>query len=519
MKGSSSANADELLWFSVLALAAAGAVFYFTGYRSFWIDEAMLGIAINNTSLSDLLQLKNYEQATPLLHFLISKAILVLWGNSDTILRIPSIVVFSCATIIALSLLKTKSERITLLALVFGSTEIVRYSTEFKHYIFEFSVSLTIIMGWLNRETNFGRKVYFVSIFASPFIGYSPIFIVTSTFVVGCVHLVRNTTRSESRNWYLVHLAYFLTFLLIHFLVNQPGIQLQINNWPEAYMPGLLSENWKDPATWKRLPDALLTIFPGKKFARLALLAFSLSMLLFVIRKHNNSLKFSQLIHVLITSFILIFAASLAGKYPIQLSRHFLFLSPLIIMMLVFSISSISIKSKYFGAIFIILFAYHGTMTHNKKGVYFQETKRIIHAHSTQIDVVFVGALPAYQWYTGKNTDDTSIVGFVNSISAPRIVEEARIETFSAIAVKPGSWPWIWSLKNRPEFSVYLNWLANSIANRNVSRVLFTHHDDEQMSSFINSLSSACTISTLDSDVGATLLSIECPAHNSEAPR
>ena len=79
-----------------LLITIAGAIIIFTtiGFRSFWIDEAMLALAVKATPIEHFVPLVLYEQATPILHFFTSKVVLYIFGDSDAWLRLPSILIF-----------------------------------------------------------------------------------------------------------------------------------------------------------------------------------------------------------------------------------------------------------------------------------------------------------------------------------------------------------------------------------------------------------------------------------------
>src|SRR3569833_1843257 len=66
------------------------AVFLIIGERSFWIDEAMLALAVKETPIDRLQPHAWYEQATPLAHYFLSKALISAKSDSDFWLRQPN---------------------------------------------------------------------------------------------------------------------------------------------------------------------------------------------------------------------------------------------------------------------------------------------------------------------------------------------------------------------------------------------------------------------------------------------
>ena len=174
----------------------------------------MLALVVNVTPIDRLQTLAWYEQATPLAHYFLSKALISAFGDSDFWLRLPSSLIFLAAIYFSLIGITDKYQKIATIFLVFMSPDIFRYSTEYKHYIFEFAFSLIIVISWqaINKRTYFW--IYAACILLSIIATYSVVFVVLSIFLTEFMRN-RNMTRRFVFNWSILHIIYGTLFLAL----------------------------------------------------------------------------------------------------------------------------------------------------------------------------------------------------------------------------------------------------------------------------------------------------------------
>ena len=473
----------------------------------------MLALAVKATPIEHFVPLVLYEQATPILHFFTSKVVLYIFGDSDAWLRLPSILIFLISINIGVRMLWSTPQRVALLVFVFSSPEIIRYSSEYKHYIFEFSFSLAIISAWLAGRHKSGYKIYAICALASIFLTYSVVLIVFSVFFTQFLFEKIDIKNDFLRKWFVFHLFYGSVFIALHLFVNKPSVYLQITNWPQVYNPGLLSENWMQYKSWLRLPQGLFLALGGDdtvaSFSLLAMFGIYFSFVKF--NKYSVFAKKSILLLILMTASIYIF--SLLGVYPIQSSRHLLFAAPSVLFVMIGLFNNVANFNKIFAALLILLFVIIGILNNYKKQYIFQESENIIRSHKKEINAVFLGAQPAYGWYAGDYERSHEIIGEVNDASALRLVSDVSVKTMGDKIHISGAWPWIWSFRGSNDFEEYITWLAHSSSRGKSTNILFSQHIDDKfdyMKVFISKLPPECSSSILAKDVGVYLLSVSC---------
>lgn len=497
--------------FGFLITIAYCAVFLIIGERSFWIDEAMLALAVKETAIDGLQPLAWYEQATPLAHYFLSKALINAFGDSDFWLRLPSSLIFLLAIYFSLIGITDKYQKIATILLVFMSPDILRYSTEYKHYIFEFAFSFIIVISWLaiNKRTYFW--LYASSIVLSIIATYSVVFVVFSIFLTEFMRN-RNMTRRFVFNWGVLHIIYGTLFLALYFNYIRPSIFYQLQNWPEIYSVGLLSVHWNDYVLWLRPMALSIHLMGGKLFFLFLMLLIAVAIYVFKAKLNHVSCRSKSLFLLFATLIFIIYAASLAGFYSLQQKRHFLFAVPIFILCIASLLNDVGkLKRKAFWAMCGVAFAL-GILFHSQYQYSFQETRNIVLRSAHAIDIVFAGAQPAFRWYGGVYGVHGDRIGDINPKTAVRLTADANVDEIGRTLEIPGAWSWLWSLRNRGEFSVYIDWLVKTVSERKTTNILFAHYTfgGEYLAEFESKLPNRCKRSVLDKDVNALVFHVEC---------
>lgn len=120
--------------------------------RSLWLDEAFLALNIIERSFADLLLPLSYNQGAPLGFLFMEKAMVVIFGNNELVLRcVPFL-----ASIVSLFVLWAVARRLlphsavpVVLGLFALSSTLVRYSAEAKQYSSDVAVALLLIWAGL----------------------------------------------------------------------------------------------------------------------------------------------------------------------------------------------------------------------------------------------------------------------------------------------------------------------------------------------------------------------------------
>lgn len=142
------------LWVLVLALGLAARVSGYVANRSFWVDEAMLALALIESPWTALWQPLPFDQVAPPLYALITKALGALLGNSERALRFLPFLAAVAALLVfprfALGALR-RPGALAALALFALAPALIRYANELKQYQVEVLATLLVALCFLRR--------------------------------------------------------------------------------------------------------------------------------------------------------------------------------------------------------------------------------------------------------------------------------------------------------------------------------------------------------------------------------
>lgn len=191
----------SLLPLAIVVLGLALRLRQFVVWRSLWIDEAMLALNVVSRSFADLLQPLDYNQGAPLGFLVLQKFAVLLFGQSDTALRIVPLLA-SCLAVVLFAGVATSwmGEAGLVAAALFAiATPLVDYSTEAKQYAVDVAV-VVLILGalrpWVDgsvRERDW-RVVAVVGVLA-PWFSHPAAFVLPGA---GLVLLMRSFARGRS---------------------------------------------------------------------------------------------------------------------------------------------------------------------------------------------------------------------------------------------------------------------------------------------------------------------------------
>jgi len=319
---------EKALWGVSLAMILMGLsvrIVAFLYNRSLWVDEAMLASSLVQRDYLGLLLPLDYSQGAPIAYLWVTKTLIHLFGSSEYILRLPSLLAgMASVPLFHLVLKKVFDDPRPWIGTAFFATTpfLINYSLEFKPYmldgmitlisvyLFHLAIHKKIKTGWLMAYCAAVTWVSFPSIF--PVAAFSLAWFGWSAFRANKAEMARSLTVGmvALTSFSLYYLAFFHTL--------------------EANLSGPFWQQLRFPLVPKGIDDLMLiktmaTHYLGP-FGRPALFlvaAMSAGALsLFFIKKYRRVLVFT------LTALALLFTASYLGYYG-MLNRLLLFLVPL----------------------------------------------------------------------------------------------------------------------------------------------------------------------------------------------
>lgn len=310
--------------------------------RSLWIDEAMILVNVSEVDFYDMLKpLPYYTQASPLIPLFFQKLIYNLSGGDFYILRLCSYVFsFSLVMFFLSSISKGKELdwKLWLATLTLSVYTFLYYSTEIKHYLFEFSSSLLLILSFINYFKNENKRAFLFSIVAI-FLGFSNIIPLGIILVFIFAFKIIN---KEKIHIYMRYFMVSLALLLAKYLYMKYLVSYQISGHDVYLSKGLIKDT-----------RSLLSSVVVAHGIPLILLA-SISLLYGLLSSRENVFfrSFSLLYLAIITS---VFVLKITSLYPVVSGRHIFWLVPFSITLSSLFVSAVINKGRNFKGMLIIL--------------------------------------------------------------------------------------------------------------------------------------------------------------------
>ncbi len=137
----------DLTWWTVVFLGIALRLRQYLANRSLWIDEASLALNIVHRNFIALTHTLDFEQGAPLGFLFLEKAILLVLGNQDYILRLVPLISGLLAVYVLYRIARDYFGIAGLFALAFFavSWSLIYYSSELKQYSSDILVSAGLI--------------------------------------------------------------------------------------------------------------------------------------------------------------------------------------------------------------------------------------------------------------------------------------------------------------------------------------------------------------------------------------
>lgn len=289
--------------------------------RSLWVDEAMLASSICTRTFSELVASPlDWEQSSSVGWLFIVKILTVIFGTSEIVLRIWSLITaFGCIIFIYL-LMKDKVEKhyALLFTAVFSLTDrYIYYGNEVKPYMSDNLCCLLVLFIWQKyreKEIDFIKIVLIYSIII--WFSFSAVFFVAACMMIECFQIFKTLIKSKERRG-IFNLG-LCAVVLVSFLLNYVFWLSKtsdnaggVDYWYLLRFP-LIPTSFLDIKLIFKMAYQFLAFYPiyGMLFAFLSLVYIFITI--------KNRKDTSNLVVPFIVSILLLFVASYCRFYPIQ---------------------------------------------------------------------------------------------------------------------------------------------------------------------------------------------------------
>ncbi|NEP75317.1 MULTISPECIES: glycosyltransferase family 39 protein [unclassified Okeania] len=356
----------------ILLIGATLRIYQFIFNRPLWLDEAMLAVNVIDRSYIDLLEPLDARQNAPILFLFLVRTSINLFGPNEYALRLPTLV-FGLISLWLFYLVSKKynSPRAVPYALLLFaiSNSLVYYSSEFKQYSIDVSVTLFIYILALKL---YEKKISYPWAFLYGFVGalslwlsFPAIFVLASVgfSLILCSLLERK--KIYFIKYGIIAFLILISFLLIFYLVinNSLGSDGQLAAWARKgfFAPNPLNSSPKDTLRWYLDTFKNIFINPG------SLGVYGLSWVLFICgctQKIVQQKRFQ--VFVLVLPIVLALIASILQKYTFTTSsslaylpggRSLLFILPSLLLLVAEGLDYLKKrvhKFVYIGIVFVL---------------------------------------------------------------------------------------------------------------------------------------------------------------------
>jgi hypothetical protein len=327
----------------ILILLLMFFVGFFSLDRSIWIDEASILVNISEVDFLDMFKpLPYYTQASPLIPLLFQKVIYNLSNGDFFILRLCTHLLSFVFVIVFLAEIAKEKEldwKVWLSTLTLPLYGFLYYSTEIKHYTFEFSSSLFLILSFIYYLKNKNNKAFLFSL-AALSLGFSNI--IPLGIILAFIFTLKFINK-EKINTYLKYFIVSLVLILVKYFYMKYLTSYQISEHPDAYLSRGLIQDTK---------SLIFSVIEAHGKYLTLLTAISLLYGLLPSKENKFYRNFSLLCLAIFTS---VFILKITSLYPVVSGRHVFWLVPFSITLSSLFIKSVISKGKHTKKILIVL--------------------------------------------------------------------------------------------------------------------------------------------------------------------
>ncbi len=493
---------------------------FYVSRRSFYIDESMVALSIAKSGISPFKPLESYNQVSPWGFVLVTKLVIFLFGVGDLQFRLPGILMYFGSMGYLAYFLKRRYGLI--IALVFSfvilaNPTLLRYSTEFKPYVYEFSFVSILLTSYYEiiKNEKIAKYIYAITVGLSLFFGISIIIVIAAIFGVEMLRRLRLSFRKPFKSkWFWFHVLAFAGFLAWYIVSITPNLSFNLLNYQQVFKVEVDLSKITNITYWKKLFDLINSVIK-LRISQLLFLSL-LAVFYLALSKKVSQLDFS-IISIPLVVYLLIYALNFAGIYPIVEYRYILFVIPTIyhfFAYLIFNIhSAIATRIIPYLLLLVLVYSSANILISYQEGrrFFFQEIKPILRTLSPTDKVfLYFSAQPGYDWYKLSLYKDLPIPlnPNVNSDSGPAIPQEVMNSNLPEKITESGAWPAIALLTKTENSDTYNSYLIDQIIQARHSKVVFSHRDGEE---FRKTLKNLCGFSYLEMNKGAYIIDVTCP--------
>ena len=342
----------DIVWWLVAAWGIILRLRQYIADRSLWLDEANLALNIVGRSFTGLTQPLDFEQGAPLGFLFIEKAMILIFGNRDYILRFFPAISGLISVYLFYRICKEYFGTPGLFALFFFgvSSSLIYYSNDLKQYSSDVLISTGLIyLGFRALQKDAGlREVLILGAAGviSLWVSYPSVFVLAS---IGLVMLIEALSRKAfSMFFWILGMAVVwaanlgVTYLVsLRYLTDKTYL---LNFWRQSFMPFPPHKNWF-VATY--LGFLRFVAYIGTQPFWYFILASSILLIFglvwFLTKDRRTSL-------MIVLPFVFTLLASALQKYPFK-DRLILFLIPCLLLLM----------SKGLGQIYLFLVRWNRT--------------------------------------------------------------------------------------------------------------------------------------------------------------
>jgi len=377
----------------------------------FWLDELMLALNITERSFLNLLKALDHNQAAPAGFLYAAKTLVLLIGNNEFVLRAIPLTAGIASFYLFYLLLKLHSDKKTIFMAFFLfslSSYLIRYSIEFKPYMSDMFVSLSLLLIFnklflKNLSLKNGLLLILSGLLAFLF-SFPSIFFISAAFIAYPFFYYSKARIKELKGFFFIMLFWAVGILVIYLFIIRPSS----NNrfllwwWDKTFMP--LSFKSIEDLFW--LPASFVRMFfqPGG----IASFGVFLSAVLFLLGGFSYFKKNKFLTSLFLLPLLLALLISSVRIYPFY-GRLLIFYAPIMYLLiaegLAYLMNAQSGILQKFGLILAVIICFSSFFDHNPQTLIQQDIRpilRYVEKNKKEDDAVFVlfGAHYGFTYYS-----------------------------------------------------------------------------------------------------------------------
>ena len=381
--------------------------------RSLWTDEACFSFSFTQRNLGNLTNgAFEWVQTAPIIYLYIVKIITLILGNTEKTLRLFSFIIYiGTLVMVYLNAKKVFKMKYSLMPVAFVSTMqiILRYSNEFKCYMFDAFLVLSLLYVYYLYKEDKIRWPFFIGICVLLIWSSNPVcFFIAGIMIYELCLAIKNKEFKKLKKIIIGGIVLVLSFGIYYFYwLRQTSTLSEMQNyWIDRNFP-LIPKNIDDLKKMKKLTNDIFYVYGNLKLIVLLLCGISLIIGIYKKDKYKT---------IICLSIIIALMASYIYMFPIK-PRIWLFIYP-IIALLIFDVYTHICTSNKIGKYILCFFCF--ILIFNNNGILFYLNKNNNYLGGEEINAsieylkenikedekiyVYNTAIPGFQYKNNYNT-------------------------------------------------------------------------------------------------------------------